>query len=77
MNFGYNPFGFGFFGPVFMVIFWGLIIFAIIASVRWLMNQNGGSFDNKNSTPLDILKERYAKGKIDKKEFESKKKDLI
>lgn len=77
MNFGYSPFGFGFFGPVFMIIFWGLVILAIVALVRWMAGQGGRRYYHGGNSALDILKERYAKGEIDKKEFEEKKKDLL
>lgn len=72
-----------------MIIFWALIIWAIFAFLRCVggggscMRHNHDehkhgekSMPNGRQTPLDILKERYAKGEIDKKEFEEKKKDL-
>lgn len=62
-----NMFGFGF---LFMILFWGLVIYGIIALLK-----NGNSSDKRNRS-LEILKERYAKGEITKGEFDSMKKDL-
>ncbi|MEO8105598.1 MAG: SHOCT domain-containing protein [Candidatus Saccharibacteria bacterium] len=61
-------------GFAFMILMMTLVFLGIILVVRYLHNSNPGSV--KVNSALDILKNRYAKGEIDKKEFEEKSKDL-
>jgi putative membrane protein len=59
------------FGPFFMILFWGLIIAGAIVLIRWLVDQSQGG-----KTALQILQERYAKGELQREEYEQKKRDL-
>jgi len=65
--------GYGFVGYFAMIIFWLGVVGIIIYLVAHLSSQK----NNANSdSAINILKERYAKGEINKDEFEAKKKDL-
>jgi putative membrane protein len=74
MGYGF-PF-LGGFGWIFMVLFWGLVIWGAVALVRGGFGNGHNHGASHEKTPLDILKERYARGEINKEEFESKKKDM-
>ncbi len=66
-------FGWGFNGTIMMILFWALIILLIVWMVRGFNQEKSR---DQERTALDILKDRYAKGEVDKEEFETKKKDL-
>ena len=70
--------GFGWFGGIFMVVFWILILVGVIFLIRWLVQSTGKDRATGGGTnsALEILKERYARGEIEKEEFDIKKKDL-
>ena len=61
------------FGGVAMFVFWGTIIGLIIWGItRWTRNSRW----QDTKSPIDIARERYAKGEITRDQFEQIKKDL-
>ncbi len=64
-------------GVVHMLLFWALIILLIAALVRWLSTPaDDGVPPRQSASALDILNERYARGEIDREEYQAKKRDL-
>ena len=52
-----------------MILFWLVLIFLVVVSVRWLMQRKG----QKAFGAVQVLEERYAKGEIDEQEFKEKR----
>ncbi len=75
MDWGY---GMGWFWNVVMVAFWIAVIVGIIFLVRWLVISTGagGRWARPEDSALEILKRRYARGEINKEEFEEKRQGL-
>ncbi len=74
MNWNDWHWGFGFGHWFFGVLFWAVILLLIVGLVRGL--SGGGSDRQLKKSARDILDERYARGEIDREEFERKKQDL-
>jgi putative membrane protein len=55
------------------LVFWVLVILALILVIIWLYKKIIGK---ESGSAQDILKQRYAKGELTKKEFERMKEDL-
>lgn len=69
MGAGWSAMGFGW---IIMLLFWALIIAGIVWSVKLLTGQSSTA----KSGALEIAKERYARGEINKKQFEEIKKNI-
>ena len=76
-DFGFMPFGFlGLIGLFIAILWWALVIFAIVSFIKWLRGHAPGRQGHWKQSPLDIVKERYARGEISKKDFEEVRRDL-
>src|SRR3989338_3915788 len=80
-NIGYgmmdnNPFGYGYGYWSFWNIVWSLLWIGLIILVIWLIYKFIIKREGLHETPIVILKKRYAKGEINKKQFEETKKEI-
>jgi putative membrane protein len=75
MGWGY---GMSWLSHIIMAAFWIAVIVGIVFLIRWLIvsARAGGAQAGLEDSALDILKKRYARGEIDKEEFEEKRRDL-
>ena len=81
-GYGYGMMGPGFMGgygtmflmPIIGIVVVGLIVWAVVAAVQ----RPGGhdSSSHSSDSALEVLRRRYARGEINKEEFEQKRKDL-
>ncbi len=76
-----NGFGGGWWmlgGGLLMVLFWGGVIALCVWGFTRLVRQGGccSTITTTGESPVNIAKERYAKGEITKEQFEQFKKDL-
>lgn len=68
--------GWMFFGPLMMIVFVALIVIVVVLLVRWLSGHRPSGDASSESRALEILKERFARGEIDKEEYEERRRTL-
>jgi len=59
-------------GGLMMAAFWGALILGVVLLVKWAVAAGGGD----RSTPLDVLKRRYAAGEITREQYEEARQTL-
>jgi putative membrane protein len=72
--------GFGLIGFVFMLIFWGGLILLAVWLVRALFSTNASrdrNADDNNLNARQILDQRYARGEINREQYEIMKQDIL
>jgi len=82
---GYGPgmmgwgYGGGWFSSIIGIVFLIAVIAGVFFLIRWIITasaKQGGHESGAGDSALEILRKRYARGEINKEEFEEKKKDL-
>ena len=78
-NYGHMGWGSGaggMFGFAPMALWWVILIVAAVMLVRWLVGASAGRRSSGVGAGREILAERYARGEIDRDEFQKRRRDL-
>lgn len=67
---GYGMHGWG------MFLVWGLIILAVVALVRSMRSPHPTNVPSLTNDPVNILRERYARGELNRDEFQDMRDQL-
>lgn len=65
-----------FFGGGFMWLFWILIVAAVVFLFLSITKGGNNNTEIDRERPLEILQKRYARGEIEKEEYEQRRKEL-
>ncbi len=70
--------GWGIAWTIFILVFVLAIIIGVILLIVWLVRRTSysGQIPTKTNDAIDTLKQRYARGEINREEFEKIKKDI-
>lgn len=64
-------------GPLLMLVVLAAVLFVVIVAARWLVGAgHAGGAPQGSKGPLDVLKDRFARGEIDKEEYEERRRVL-
>ena len=77
-RYGVQGFGFNPLGAILSLVLWALVIAGVVLLVVWLVRSGGRTLSGAPSgdAALEILRARYARGEIDKEQFDAIKRDL-
>jgi putative membrane protein len=63
-------------GMGFSWLLFALLVAGLVFGMKWFTTHAASNGTNRQQTPLEILQSRYARGEIERDEFDRKKKDL-
>jgi putative membrane protein len=58
------------------LLWWGVVVGVVVLLARALLRGRRGGNGGSGDRALEILDERYARGEIDKSEFDNRRRDL-